>query len=735
MIKKVNRREFLKTGLNYAGTGLVLAVIPDVISQNLFSPAHLAHAQSGGSTSFSPNVFLTINADNSIKLICHRTEIGQGARTSVAMLLAEELDVTLKEISLEQATGDEKYGDQNTDGSTTVRKNWQSLRQAGAAARQMLVEAAAKKWSTPVSQLRTENGFVVNTKTNKKLSYGELAEAASKLPVPKAPTLKDKAQFKLIGKAVKSLDLDDMTHGKAIFGIDISLPGMLYASVERSPSLNDEAERFDEKAALSVKGVKKVIRIDATELNVNGKGGVAVIADNTWAAAAGREKLSIKWSQGKAPRYDSAEYRKKLDSLVAKADIPYRKDGDADAVLKTAKNKMSLSFHAPYAVQAPMEPLAATASVKKDSCEVWAPVQDPQRARNAVAAFLKLKKESVTINVTLAGGGFGRKSQPDFVLEAVQASKAMNAPVKVTWTREDEIKHGYYHAESMQKIDVAIDSKGLIEAWRHVSVFPTIFKLFDPKADKPVEFEMSMGATELPYRIPHVSVLSAKGIDADVRVGWLRSVCHVWHSFAVNTTVNEVAAALKKDPIDYRLTMLGAPRIVPAKGEVPFPQDTKRMIAVINRVRKDAGWGKKLAAGKAQGFANHYSFFSYVAMVVEASLVDGKPKVHDVYCAADCGPVVNIDFVRAQIEGGIAYGLSLALYNKITTKAGVVEQSNFHDYQVLRHEEMPRIHISLIQSDTEPTGIGEPPTPPVAPALGHALAKLKKSPVRDMPFV
>jgi isoquinoline 1-oxidoreductase beta subunit len=414
-----------------------------------------------------------------------------------------------------------------------------------------------------------------------------------------------------------------------------------------------------------------------------------------------------------------------------------REEGDAKAALASAKKKFSATYLTPYLIHAPMEPLNATAWVQSDRCDVWAPLQDPQRIQKAVAKYLEIKPEQVHVHVTLLGGGFGRKSQPDFALEAVQISKATKKPVKLTWTREDEIKHGYYHAQAAQTIDAAYDDKGALTAWRHRSVYPTIQTVFNPAAEAPADWELGMGCTDMPYRAKTI-LCEGGSLKSGVNIGWLRSVCHIQHAFAVNSFVDELALHLKKDPLLYRLELLGAPRQVPALSAAwkkeGYPHDTGRMIPLIKRVRKMCHWEKKRPKGVGLGFANHYSFFSYVALAAEVEVKGSEIKVRHIYCAVDPGSMVNPDSVRAQIEGGIIFGMSLALNGKISLKDGVVEQSNFDDYPVMRMSEIPKFTVEIVSSEAPPSGIGEPGTPPVAPALASAIFAATGKRLRELPL-
>jgi isoquinoline 1-oxidoreductase beta subunit len=689
-----------------------------------------------GETGFQPNFWVHITPDNKVQILCHRSEMGQWARTSVPMLVAEELAVDLNQIELIQAQGDAKYGDQNTDGSTTIRKNWESLRLSGAAAREMLEKAAATAWNVSASEVRAEKGKILHPASGRSLSYGELCLRAATLPVPQAPRLRDPSAYTIVGKPQKPIDLKNIITGKAIYGMDVVVPDMVYASVERCPTIYGKLVSFDASEALKFPGVIKVFEIAALPQEVNTNAGVAVVATNTWAAFEGRKRLKIQWDHGSVPVDSSAKLDAWMRSALDKSGTVYRSEGNFEEAKSRASKVLEATYSAPFLVHATMEPLVATAKVDSHSCEIWAPTQDPQRLRRVAANYLGLAIERVAVNVTLLGGGFGRKSQPDFGMEAVEIAKVVGKPVKAVWTREDEVRHGFYHAQSMQTLEACLDSSRQLTGWRHRSAFPTIMRVFNAAAAELGEFEITQGATQIPYRIPHVQI---EGICAPspVRVGWLRSVCHVFHSFAINSFVDELAHSLEEDPVDLRLRLMGERRVLEySKGEKsgPFKEDTQRLAHVIELVRKKSGWPHASTHGRHLGFASHYSFFSYVATVAEVSVHQGKTRVHKVHCAVDCGRIVNPDGVRQQVEGGINFGASIALHGKVTVQDGVVDQGNFDTYPVVRMKEAPEIFVYLVDSTADPSGVGEPPTPPVAPAIYNAVFAATGKRLRQLPL-
>lgn len=683
----------------------------------------------------APSVFLSIDGSGRVTVTVHRSEMGQGVRTSLPMIVADELGVDLDTVHVEQALGDKKYGDQNTDGSKSIRLNLEPLRRTAASAREMLVRAAANRLKVSTDDLTVEDGTIRHASSGRSLTFGDVVADAAKIEVPDGPTLKDPSEFRYIGKGRVHYDVPDFVVGKGTFGIDVQMDGMLHASIERSPTLAGKVVSFDADAAKAVRGVKQVVQIEPNPGFYRMFGGVAVLATSTWAAMKGRKALEIEWDRGAASETSDA-FRAQLDELIEGDGKPHREEGDYAAAKASADTVLSAKYHAPYLVHAPMEPLAATALVTDESCEIWAPSQDPQTARTRVAQLLGLDEANVTIHVTLLGGGFGRKSKPDWIFEAALLAKEVKGtPVKVTWTREDEVRHGYYRAQNAQRIEATMDAGGKVTGWRHHSAFPTIASTFAPMMSAPAGFELDMGMTNMPYRIPNIR-LESSGIKSDLRIGWLRSVCNTFHAHAINCFVDELAEAAGKDPVAYRLEMLGEPRVVElGSRDQPYGQDIGRLKHVIEKCAELSKWGKaELADGVGHGFASHFSFLTYVAMAMQASVEDGKAKVHHVDCVMDCGTFVNRDTVHAQIEGSVAFALSYALHGKITTKDGAVVESNFHNYPLLRVDEMPTVNIHLVESTEPPAGVGEPGVPPVAPALANALHAVTGKRIRDLPL-
>lgn len=725
-VHAVSRRDFLKT-TGLAGSALILGV-------NIAPRRSDASVLDGAD--FQPNVFIGIDEDGTITLTVHRQELGQGGRTACAMLLAEELEVAIDEVEIVQAVGDRKYGGQHTAGSTTVVTAWKPLRTAGAAAREMLVAAAATAWGVAVSECRCENGEVIHSESERRLGYGELAAAAANLPVPDAPELKSPEDYKIIGKPTLMIDVPAITCGKATFGYDITVPGMLYASLERSPRVKGTIKSYDADAARGVDGV-----VDVVELEANGSGltnnSIAVVAENTWAAMEGRKALNAEWEPGPLPDETSAEYGAQLEGLASQPGRLAREEGDVDAALAAADRVVEAVYSGPHLAHAPMEPPVATARIEDGKCEVWASTQAPQWARTEVAAAIGFSEADVTVNVPLVGGAFGRKSKPDSSVEAAMLAQKIGRPVRVAFTREDEIRHGFYRSQNCQKYTAAIDADGNVTGWLGRTVFPAIGWHFDPNRIGPDDGALGQGFSNLPYRIPNLR-LEAGAVGSSLRIGWLRSVNTTFHAFGVNSFIDELAHETGRDTVELHLELLGEPRILELSDsdrQSPYKFETGRLSQVIKEAAEMGGWGRELPEGHGLGFAAQYSFRSYVAMVAHVSLDDsGELKVHDIYAAVDCGPVVNPLTVEAQMQGAVAIGLSFALHGQITVKDSVVEQSNYHDYPVVRLNEMPTVHSKFIQTEGLPAGIGEPGVPPTAPAVANAIFAATGVRIRDLPI-
>jgi isoquinoline 1-oxidoreductase beta subunit len=734
--EKLSRREFLQT-TGIASGGLVFAM-------TLGYPRSAA-----GASNVAPSVYVNIRDDDVVEIYCHRSEMGQGIRTSLPQVIADELEADWDRIELLQAPGDAKYGDQNTDGSTSIRKHFDLLRTAGASAREMLIAAAAMEWGMPAAELVARNHAIHHEASGRSAAYGDLVASAAELEVPEDVTFKDPADYRYIGKPMDLIDGVAMTTGAGIYGTDTVLPGMLYASVERCPVFGGTVKSVDDAKALKVAGVEQVVQMpDGTSPpGYNPLGGVAVLASNTWSAEQGRKALAIEWETGLNAEYDSASYRQQLVDTSHKEGKTVMNRGDVNAAFGTADRVIEADYYAPHLSHAPMEPPAASAMMHEDgSVEIWAATQDPQSIQGTVAALLGIDKTQVKINVTLLGGAFGRKSKADFSAEAAWLAKKTGKPVKVSWSREDDIRHGYYHTVSAQYLKGALDDEGNTTAWLHRSVFPSIGSTFSAEATGPANFELGLGMIDNPYAVPNMRLESGDA-KAHVRIGWLRSVCNIYHAFAVCSFADELAHEAAADPRDYLLRLAGSPRKVnPADDGAEYsnygqsldvhPIDTARYAAVIRKVSDMAGWGRNLPDGHGLGISVHRSFLSTVGAVAEVR-VDGEGKLHveELWIAIDAGLVVNPDRVAAQMEGAGIFGMSLALHGEITAKDGVIEQGNYDTYPVIRMSEAPKaINVHIMDVDAPPGGVGEPGVPPVAPAIVNAYFAATGKRVRELPL-
>jgi isoquinoline 1-oxidoreductase beta subunit len=701
-------------------------------------------------------VFVAIGEDGIVSIVCHRSEMGQGVRTGMPMIVADELEADWSLVRVIQAPGDEvRYGNQDTDGSRSTRHFFMPMRRCGAAARQMLEAAAAARWKVPVGEVQAKNGEVVHGSTGRRLGYGALAKAAASMPVPAPDTirLKDPSQFRYIGNGkLKLLDAQDIVTGKAQYGMDTRVAGMLYAVVARPQVYGGKVASFDAAAALKVPGVMRVVQIEPTPgaPQFNPLGGVAVIARNTWAAMQGRKALKIVWDDGPNASYDSVAYRATLEEAARKPGKVVRNDGDFATAAAAAAKRLTAEYYLPHLAHASMEPPAASARITQGKCEVWGCFQSPQAARDLVAKRLGMPVDNVTVHVTLLGGGFGRKSKPDYGIEAAVLSNAMDGkPVKVVWTRDDDLHNDYFHTVSVEHLEAGVDAQGKPVAWLHRTVAPTIVSTFDAGAKQEANWELGMGVINVPFAIPNIRIENPEAI-AHTRIGWFRSVSNVPHAFAVQSFVAELAAAAGRDPKDFLLEVIGPARVVSPQmlgdtwnhGESPerYPVDTGRLRRVAELAAKEAGWGRSLAKGSGLGIAAHYSFVSYVAAVVEVAVdAKGELTIPRVDIAIDCGATVNPERVTAQMQGACVMGVSAATLGEITFKNGRAQQDNFNAYEVTRMSAAPReIRVHIVPGDySKPLGgVGEPGMPPVLPALCNAIfvatgKRIRQLPIRD----
>jgi isoquinoline 1-oxidoreductase subunit beta len=743
-IENVSRRRFLKGAFGAGAFILAVRYVPPMLAQGQTT---YGGTEADRST-FHPNLFVGIQPDGTVYIVAHRSEMGTVIRTSLPLVLADELDADWKRVKIDQAIGDKRYGDQNTDGSQSVRRFFDTMRECGAAARSMLIQAAAVQWNVPASECSTELHVVVHKATGRHAGYGELAAGAAHLAVPKKEQLqlKKPSEWRYIGKGITSVDLEKLCTGKAMYGMDARLDGMVYASVEHPPVFGGKIKTLDDQEALKVAGVQQTIRLDPFKppAAFQPLGGVAVIADNTWAAFQGRKKLKITWDNGPNESYDSVEYKKELRETAHKPGKLIRSVGDSGKAFPV-ENVFEADYYVPLLAHAPMEPLVALAEFKDGKVTAWAPTQNPQAAQAIVSSELGIPPENVVCHVTLLGGGFGRKSKPDYVAEAAVLSQKLGRPVKVVWTREDDVKFDYYNAVAAMYLKAAVDDKGKPTAWLQRSVFPPITSIFDVNAVYGDPPHLAQGWTDLPYDLPNIRIENGPA-PAHVRIGWLRSVANIYHAFAVQCFTDELAHRANRDPVEYLLDLVGPSRTLDFTGVAypnygadykTYPWETGRLRKVIEVVADKSGWaGKRSSKGHGFGFAAHRSFLTYVATVVEVEVSDdGEIRIPRVDTAVDAGIVVNPEATRAQFEGAVVFGTSIVRSGEITAKNGVIQQSNFNDYPVARINEVPaQTNVYIAESSAPPAGVGEPGVPPFVAAFCNAIFAATGTRVRDLPL-
>jgi isoquinoline 1-oxidoreductase subunit beta len=749
---RVSRRDFLRQ-LQAAG-GLLLIADGISIVKAADAPKYGAAGMPHGTVD-NPLVFVMIGDDGTVTIVVHRSEMGQGVRTGMPLIVADEMEADWSKVRIEQAPADEnKFGNQDTDGSRSTRHFLDPMRRCGAAARMMLAQAAALAWNVPLDEVRALNHEVVHEKSGRKIGYGALAKRAAKLNVPPPSVLRLKApeEFRYIGKGgVPLVDGSDIVTGRARYGIDPWFKDMAFAVIARSPVLGGKVRTLDSTTAAAAPGVLKVLLMPAPAptATFHPLAGVAVIATSTGAAIAARKQLRIEWEDGANGSYDSDAYRTALQESAAKPGKVVRESGNVDAAFQSAPKSIEAQYYIPHIAHATMEPPCAAARIVAGKCEVWAPTQAPQVTREDVAKHLGISADDVTVHVTLLGGGFGRKSKPDFAIEAALLSQAMDGrPLKVTWTREDDLHHDFLHTVSVEHLKAGIGIDGKVSAWLHRSVAPSLATIFNPSANHEAGAELGMGFVNMPFDIPNLRLENPEA-SAHCRIGWFRSVSNIPHAFAIQSFVAELAANANKDHRDYLLDLIGPGRTIDPHslqddwnhGESPqrYPVDTGRLRRVIETVTREAGWGKQFAPGRGQGLAAHYSFLSYVAAVVEVDIdAQGQIRVPRVDVAFDCGPQVNPERIRSQLEGAVIMGLGLAQFGEITFKAGRSQQDNFHQYRVPRMNEAPKeIHVHLIPSadwNVPLGGVGEPGVPPIAPALCNAVFAATGKRIRSLPI-
>jgi len=746
LIENASRRGFLKGMLSAGAFVLSVRVYPEALWG-----ATPGSSDPLGQAAFQSGVYLAIDTDGTVYILAHRSEMGTGSRTSLPRIVADELDADWARVRIDQALGDAKYGSQDTDGSKSVRGFFDVMRLAGATARTMLVRAAAEKWGVPAAECSTDLHAVVHAASKRKLGYGELASAAAKLPVPKKEDvqLKPRSAWRYIGKGAKSYDIENICGGKAVFKLDARIDNMLYASIEWPPVLGGKVKTYDDKEALQVGGVRQVVPIDpfTPPAAFQALGGVAVLAENTWSAMQGRKKLNVTWENGANAGYNSDAYKKELQETARNACKVVRNIGDVDAEFAKGGKVVEAEYYVPHLAHASMEPPAALADYRDGKVTAWVCTQNPQAVQSSVAQALGIKKEDVVCHVTLLGGAFGRKSKPDYAVEAAILSKKAGRPVKVIWTREDDIRFDYFHTVAAMYMKAALGPDGKPTAWLQRSVFPPIGSTFDVNATYGGSGEMGLGWSDVPFVIPNHRAENGPA-KAHVRIGWLRSVANIYHAFAVHSFADELAHAAGRDSLAYILGLIGPDRIIdrktlpadyPNHGEPyeKYPIETARLRRVLELAAEKSGWGQqKLGKGSGMGLAVHRSFLTYVATVVRVDVGDqGEVKIRRVDTAIDAGTVVAPEMVRAQFEGAAVFGASLALMGEITTTNGAINQSNFSDYPVARINEAPaETNVYIVPSDAPPAGVGEPGVPPFAPALCNAIFAATGKRIRELPL-
>jgi len=716
MRSTLTRRNFVKTG---AGLVIGFYLPPRLV---VAPPPRRAEAP------FAPNAWVRVGTDGIVTLTVDKSEMGQGSQTGLAMILAEELAADWSKVRLgpvpENPAGWSRT--MRTGGSNAIRSSWEPLRKAGATAREMLITAAAEAWKVDRTTCRAENGAVVHEPSGRRLPYAKLATRAAKLAVPTDVPLKDSKDFRLLGRRVPRLDTPSKVDGSATFGIDVTVPGMLVASIERCPVFGGRIKRHDATKAKALPGVRAVVELEGSPWTGRGgawgvgcAAGVAVVADTYWHAFQGRKALEIEWDEGEATSLDSDGIRAMLARRAEQPAVEARKDGDAATALAGAARRVEAVYEVPFLHHATMEPMNCTAHVRADGCDVWAPTQNQTRAQEVTAELAGLPKETVRIHTTFLGGGFGRRLEPDFVSEAVRVSQAVGAPVKVIWTREDDVRHGFYRPASHNRFAAGLDGAGNPIAWSHRVVAPPILLKFGP-LEKGLDRTLVDGAQNLPYGIPNILVDQVAVDLLPIPRGFWRSVGISHNAFVTECFFDEVAAAAGKDPYQLRRALLA---------------DRPRHRRVLDLAADKAAWGTPLPAGRGRGIALAEWEPTVCAQVAEVTVEsDGSVRVHRVVCAVDCGPTVNVGQIEAQMEGGIVYGLTAALYGEITIAQGRVKQGNFDDYPMLRLREMPRVEVYIVPSSEKQGGIGEPAVGPIAPAVCNAIFAATGKRIRKLPI-
>ncbi len=714
-LNAISRRVFLKaSGLSAGGLFIGVSL-----------PASLLGSSHG--TDFQPNAFVHIAENGDTTIWCGRCEMGQGISTALPAAVADELEADWTRVKVLQGDANKKYGPQATGGSNSINQMLEPMRKAGAAGREMLVAAAAQSWNLPADKCYAKLHVVYNNVDDRSLPYGELVGPASKIPEPETPTLKSRDQFRYIGKPLQRHDQADMVVGARTYGADAKVPGVKYAAISHVPVLGGTVKSFDKEAAMAMPGVVGVVLIPRFENAYGSVGGVAVVADNTWTAQQALQKLNIEFEAGDNGSYNTEEYKQQL---VKNVEVPAKKEfekGSLDKAFEQAKVRHKATYVGGHLSHSPMEPMASLVWVQDDKCEIWASTQDPAGIQGTIGAYLDRKPEDITVHVMASGGAFGRKFKCDYVQEAAACSKAVGAPVQLTWSREEDTQTGYYHSCSAQHIEASVDAGGKVTGWLHRAAFPAIGSTFNPEVVQPTAGDLD-AVSKHPYGIENMQVESGMA-KAHTRIGWYRAVYAIFYGFAINSFTDELAHAAGVDTVQFL-------RNIYDNNKVPEQQEqAKRCRGVLDKAAEMSGWGKDMPANHGLGIAVHHSFHSYVAMAVHVEVKGDDITVHRVDCAVDCGMVLNPEIATSQMEGAVIMGTGLALNTEISFEDGAVVNSNYHDYPVLRNSGTPgEINVAFINLETKPTGLGEPGVPTLAPALTNAIFAASGKRYRSLPI-
>jgi isoquinoline 1-oxidoreductase beta subunit len=718
-MENASRRNFLKT-TGIAAGGLVIGIA--IPTQTM------AHGKKVEQAAFNPNAFLHIQENGDTLIYCGRCEMGQGISTALPAAVADELEADWSRVTVKQADGDEKYGPQATGGSASIRRMFIPMREAGAAAKYMLVAAAAKVWKIPAEQCTAKNHFVINNNNQQQLSYGELASLAANIAVPEKPILKKKSEYNYIGKALPRHNQGDIVQGKLTYGVDTKIPGLKYAAITHCPVLGGKLKSVDKTAILAMQGVFSVVEIPRFEVPYGSIGGVAVVADNNWTAQQALKKLKIEWDLGENQSYDTQAYKAQLVKNVEAPAPVATERGDLKTAFANAKHKHAATYTGGHLSHSPMEPNASVVYVEKGKCEVWAATQSPADIQKVLGQYLKREPKDIIVHVTMAGGAFGRKFKCDYVHEAAVISEKTGFPIQLTWSREEDMRTGYYHSINAQHIEASLDDNGNVSGWLHRIAFPPIGSLFNSATDRPSKGDIS-AADDYPFGLANYrsEIGEAK---AHTRIGWYRAVYAIFYGFSFSSMADELAYKAGKDPLTFLNQLYDTNEVTEQKEQV---QRSKNILAIA---AEKSGYHQRanLPKGQGIGLAVHYSFASYVAMAVKVEVNGDDIKVLNVDCVIDCGQVLNKDGATAQMEGAVVMGMSLALSTEVSFRNGAVVNSNFHDYPVMRINDMPHVNVHIVDSDIKPTGLGEPGVAPFAPALANAVFAASGKRYRDIPF-